>query len=92
MRKLFLGYGFALAIAVMGPTSPALAAGEGMSVTGTVTEADSESGKFKLNGETYSMAKQGGTSMMPQSGDKVTLTYEDRGGDKVVTRIGQATQ
>jgi Cu/Ag efflux protein CusF len=92
MRKLFLGHAFALAIVAMASSSPVLAAGDGTMVTGTVTRADSESGKIVIDGETYTMDKQGGTSMMPNEGDKVSLTYEDRGGSKVVTRIGQATQ
>lgn len=93
MRKPVLGsiLAAAMAAAALSPL-PALAAGQGSMVTGTVTSADSESGKIVVNGETYVMDKQAGTAMMPASGDKVSLTYEERGGEKVVTRIGQAAQ
>jgi Cu/Ag efflux protein CusF len=92
MRKPFLGSAFAMVLAAVaaGPL-PAMAA-EGTMVTGTVTSADQESGKVVINGETYMMDKQAGTVMMPAAGDKVSLTFRDEGGKKVVTRIGQATQ
>ncbi|MCE3245557.1 MAG: hypothetical protein K0S72_1685 [Arthrobacter sp.] len=93
MRKPFLAGALALGLAAMatGPL-PAMAADEGQMVTGTVTSVDEETGKVVINGETYMMDKQAGTVMLPDAGDKVSLTYRDQGGQKVVTRIGQATQ
>ena len=60
MRKPFLGSAFALTFATMVGASPALAADEGKMVTGTVTEASSETGMIVVDGETYTMAKQVG--------------------------------
>ena len=93
MRKPFLAGALALALGAMatGPL-PAMAADEGQKVTGTVSSVDQETGKVVIDGETYMMDKQAGTVMMPAAGDKVSLTYRDEGGKKVVTRIGQATQ
>ena len=92
MRKPFLGSAFALTFATMVGASPALAADEGKMVTGTVTEADSETGMITVDGQTYKMPQQSGTAMMPAPGDKISLFYREEGGQKVITRIGQAAQ
>ncbi len=93
MPKRLLGGAFAMILAAgVAGSLPANAADEGTMVTGTVTSADAETGKVVINGETYMMDKQGGTNMLPAAGDKVSLTYKDSGGQKIVTRIGQATQ
>ena len=36
------------------------------------------------------MPMGGGAAVMPQVGSKVTLYYEEKNGQKTVTRIGQA--
>jgi hypothetical protein len=59
-------------------------------VTGIVARADREAGQIVINGETYIL--QGGEVTLPEAGSKVTLSYEERGGQKVITRIGQAKQ
>jgi hypothetical protein len=83
MRKLAM-FGF---LAAMLAAGSALA--EEKSVSGNVRSADSESGKIVINDQTFIMPRQTGTDMMPQPGDPVTLYYEERGGEMVVTRIGQ---
>jgi hypothetical protein len=84
MRKLAM---FGLAAAILAGGS--VLAAEGKSVTGTVSRADAESGQIVINDQTFIMPKQGGTAMMPEPGDSVTLYYEEQGGQMVVTRIGQ---
>lgn len=60
-----------------------------MSVTGTVTEVDDTTHEITVDGKTFNMPEQAGTAMMPAVGDKVTLFYEEREGENLITRIGQ---
>jgi len=64
----------------------------GKEITGTVSQVDKENRQFVVDGQTYTMEQAGGADMMPQAGNKVKFSFEDKGGKKVVTRIGQATQ
>lgn len=64
----------------------------GEEVTGTVTAVDDQTHEITIGDETYAMARQAGTSMMPQVGDQVTLFYREEGDENVVTRIGQPLQ
>jgi hypothetical protein len=68
------------------------AAAEEMKVTGIVTKADEQSQQITVGDKTFDMSDQAGTAMFPQVGGKVTLSYEERDGKNVVTRIGQAQQ
>jgi hypothetical protein len=68
------------------------AAAEEMKVTGIVTKADEQSQQITVGDKTFDMSDQAGTAMFPQVGGKVTLSYEERNGKNVVTRIGQAQQ
>jgi hypothetical protein len=89
MRKLMLA-GVALALGALSPQGGiAQQQDSGTKVTGTVTEADENMQKITVNDETFVMPEQGGTVVFPQVGDKVTLFYEEQGGEKVITRIGQ---
>jgi hypothetical protein len=93
MPKRLLGATFAMILApAVAGSLPARAADEGKRVIGTVMSVDRENGKITVGSETYTMDKQSGTSMMPHAGDKVTLTYKDSGGQKIVTTIGRAKQ
>jgi hypothetical protein len=67
-----------------------MAANEGTKVTGTVTEADKDKQQITVDGQTYRMEMGGGAALWPSVGDKITLYYQDRNGEKTVTRIGQA--
>jgi Cu/Ag efflux protein CusF len=89
MRKLMLT-GVALALGALSPQAAvAQQQGSGTKVTGIVTEADEEMHKITINDETFVMPEEGGTALFPQEGDEVTLFYEEKGGEKVITRIGQ---
>jgi hypothetical protein len=59
-------------------------------VTGIVTRADEQAGKIVINGETYIF--KGGEVSLPKAGNKITISYQERDGQKVITRIGQAKQ
>jgi len=66
---------------------------EGTKVTGTVTAADTRTHEITIEGETYVMPEEsGGASLFPQTGAEITLYYEEQGGQKVITRIGQAQE
>jgi hypothetical protein len=86
MRKIML-VAAALALGAVGTAS----AGE-MKVTGIVTKADEQSKQITVGDKSFDMSDQAGTAMFPQVGGKVTLSYEERDGKNVVTRIGQAQQ
>jgi hypothetical protein len=95
MRKLML-IGAALAVGAFG-LNQTLAqqaqqgAEEDMKVTGMVTEADQETKEITIEDQKFVMPEEGGgASLFPQVGAEVTLFYREEGGQKVITRIGQA--
>jgi hypothetical protein len=64
---------------------------EDMKVTGMVTEADQESKEITIEDQKFVMPEEGGgASMFPQVGAEITVFYREEGGQKVITRIGQA--
>jgi hypothetical protein len=70
--------------------APLAATSSETEVTGIVTRADEQAGKIVINGETYIL--QGAEASLPRAGSTVTLSYEERGGQKVITKIGQPKQ
>lgn len=90
MRALLLAGVSALMLALPGVTVAQQSSGK--EVTGTVSQVDKENRQFIVDGQTYTVEQAGGADMMPQAGNKVRFSFEDKGGKKVVTRIGQATQ
>jgi hypothetical protein len=92
MRKLML-IGAALAVGAFGlnQTLAQQGAEEDMKVTGTVTEADQDTKEITIEDQKFVMPEEGGgASLFPQVGAEVTLFYREEGGQKVITRIGQA--
>jgi hypothetical protein len=61
-------------------------------VTGTVRKVDDRTGRIVIEGQTFVMQQSGPLALEPQVGHKVTLFYQERNGQKVITRIGQAQQ
>jgi hypothetical protein len=62
-------------------------------VTGMVTEVDQDKHEITIDDQTFVMPEEsGGASLMPQVGAEVTLYYEEKDGEKTITRIGQAEQ
>jgi hypothetical protein len=58
-----------------------------------VTEVDQDTNEITIDDQTFVMPKaSGGASLMPQVGAEVTLYYEEKDGEKMITRIGQAEQ
>jgi hypothetical protein len=98
MRKLML-IGAALAVGAFG-LNEALAqhkqqggAEEDMKVTGMVTEADQQTKEITIDDQKFVMPDEGGgAALFPQVGAEITLFYREEGGQKVITRIGQAEQ
>jgi hypothetical protein len=86
MTKLLLGVVCVLALTIVGP---ALSAGEASKVTGTVEQVDKQTGRIVIDGQSFDMQQSGPLALTPQVGQKVTVFYEERNGQKVVTRIGQ---
>jgi hypothetical protein len=70
----------------------ALATSAAHKVTGTVRKIDDHTGRFVIDGQTFVRRRSGPLALEPQVGHKVTLFYEGRNGQKVVTRIGQAAE
>ena len=65
----------------------------GTEVTGIVTQADKQARWIVVDGQTYTFAETGGGDVgMPAAGEKVTLSYQERDGQKVITKLGQAKQ
>ena len=62
-------------------------------VTGIVTQADKQARWIVVDGETYTFPETGGGDAgMPAAGEKVTLSYKESGGERVITKLGQAKQ
>jgi hypothetical protein len=87
MRKLlFAGIcGLMLTLAGM-----ALAVSEANMVTGMVQKVDQRHGRVVIDGQTFVMKDSGPLALVPQVGHRVTLFFDERNGQKVITRIGQA--
>jgi hypothetical protein len=65
----------------------------GTEVTGIVTQADKQARWIVINGETYTFPETGGGDAgMPAAGEKVTLSYKESGGKRVITKLGQPKQ
>jgi len=65
----------------------------GTEVTGIVTQADQQARWIVVDGQTYTFPETGGGDVgMPAAGEKVTLSYKESGGKKVITKLGQAKQ
>jgi len=86
------------ALALLGPLAwagdvRAADAAAGTEVTGIVTQADKQAGWIIVDGQTYVLSQKGGGDVgMPAAGEKVTLAYQERDGQKVITKLGQAKQ
>jgi Cu/Ag efflux protein CusF len=68
----------------------ALAASEANMVTGVVQKVDPQSGRVVIDGQSFIMKDSGPLALVPQVGHKVTLFFDERNGQKVITRLGQA--
>jgi len=65
----------------------------GTEVTGIVTQADKQARWIVVDGQTYVLSPKGGGDVgLPGAGEKVTLSYQEQGGQKVITKLGQAKQ
>jgi hypothetical protein len=62
----------------------------GTEVTGVVTQADRQAGWIVVDGQTYVL--EGGEVSLPAVGSKITLSYRESGGKKMITKLGQAKQ
>jgi hypothetical protein len=86
------------ALALLGPLAwagdvRAADAAAGTEVTGIVTQADKQAGWIVVDGQTYTLSQEGGGEVtLPAAGQKITFSYQERGGQRVITRIGQAKQ
>jgi hypothetical protein len=58
-------------------------------VTGTVQKVDKVS-RVVIDGQTFVMKASGPLALVPQVGHKVSLFFDERNGENVITRIGQA--
>src|SRR4051794_32036891 len=68
-------------------------AAAGTEVTGIVTQADKQAGWIVVDGQTYTLSQKGGGDVgLPAVGSKVALAYQERDGQKVITKLGQAKQ
>ena len=57
-------------------------------ISGTVEEFDTASGRVVVDGQDYFIPPSA-DGLSPQAGDRITLTYEEQGGRRVVTSVGQ---
>jgi Cu/Ag efflux protein CusF len=58
-------------------------------ITGTVEKADPQTGRIVVDGQTLFMPQRS-EAPNPKRGDKVTFTYEEQGGKKVITSFRQS--
>ena len=85
--------GLALLGATRAANTYAAETSSGTEVTGIVTQADKQARWIVINGETYTFPETGGGDVpTPAIGNKVTLSYKESGGKKVITKIGQPQQ
>jgi hypothetical protein len=68
----------------------ALAASQADMVTGMVQKVDQRHGRVVIDGQTFIMKGSGPLTVVPQVGHKVALFFDERNGEKVITRLGQA--
>jgi hypothetical protein len=68
----------------------ALAASEANMVTGMVQKVDQRHGRVVIDGQTFVMKGSGPLALVPQVGHRVALFFDERNGEKVITRLGQA--
>jgi hypothetical protein len=87
MRKLLLASICGLVLTLAGM---ALAASEDDMVTGMVQKVDQRHGRVVIDGQTFIMKGSGPLALVPQVGHKVALFFDERNGEKVITRLGQA--
>lgn len=87
MGKLLFACACGLTLTIAGTV---LAASEAIVVTGKVEKFNKESGRMVIGGQTFIMEPSGPLALTPQVGHRVTLLYEERNGQKVITRIGQS--
>jgi hypothetical protein len=86
------------ALAMLGPLAwaadvRAADTSSGTEVTGIVTQADKQARWIVVDGQTYSFPETGGADAgMPAAGEKITLSYKESGGKRVITKLGQAKQ
>jgi hypothetical protein len=65
----------------------------GTEVTGIITQADKQARWIVVDGQTYTFPETGGADAgMPAVGSKITLSYKESGGNRVITKLGQAKQ
>ena len=92
-RLLSVAGGLALLGAAWAGDTYAAETSSGTEVTGIVTQADRQAGWIIVDGQTYVLSQKGGGDVgLPAAGEKVTLSYQERDGQKVVTKLGQAKQ
>jgi len=60
-------------------------------ITGTVEKVDTEAGRVVVDGQTLFMP-QSSEAPSPKLGDKVTFTYQEQGGKKVITSFRQGAK
>jgi hypothetical protein len=88
MRKLLLA---GICGLMLTPAGMALAASEANMVTGMVQKVDQRHGRVVIDGQTFIMNESGPLALVPQVGHRgVALFFDERNGEKVITRIGQA--
>ena len=92
-RLLSAAGGLALLGAAWTGDTYAAETSSGTEVTGIVTQADKQAGWIIVDGQTYVLSQKGGGDVgLPAAGEKITLSYQERDGQKVVTKLGQAKQ
>jgi hypothetical protein len=92
-RLLLTAGGLALLGAAWAGNAHAAETSSGTEVTGIVTQADKQARWIVVDGQTYTFPETGGADAgMPAAGEKITLSYKETGGKRVITKLGQAKQ
>ena len=92
-RLLLTAGGLALLGGAWTGSTYAAETSSGTEVTGIVTQADKQARWIVVDGQTYTFAETGGADAgMPAAGEKITLSYKESGGKRVITKLGQAKQ
>ena len=87
MRAMFLAVVFILLTAATGGVVAGAEAKR--EVRGTVEEFDMTTGRVVVDGQDYFIPMTG-EGLRPKAGDKISFTYEEQGGRKVVTSVDQS--